>query len=121
MNRKLIIAALLMALTTPASAVFDVITESYEVILSEVRLPRNSYGTIAFKPCEQCDYLTKRIAENAHWKFNGNQLDLEKFRQLTANLGDQSALPVTITHHVESDRITEVSIVIYTAPESDQH
>ncbi len=61
MKIKMIVTALLLSLTITAVAQMQTVAEAYEVALSDVRLPQNEVGTIAFKTCVDCPYETKRV------------------------------------------------------------
>ncbi len=112
MKTKLIFTAMALMLTMPAIADFKLITQGYEVVLGEVRLPRNDGGSIAFKPCEACDYVTRRVAPDTRWEINGKATTLAQFRKRTEHLNDRDNHSVTVTRHVESNRITLISTII---------
>ncbi len=112
MRTKIIIAAVALLAAMPAMADFKFITQGYEVALSDVRLPRNIGGTIAFKPCAECSFETRRVTADVRWEINGQALSLAEFRKRTAQLGDRETRPVTVTRHIESDRITKVSAIV---------
>ncbi len=112
MKTKLVLTAIALLFTVPAVADFTMITQGAEVALGEVRLPRNHGGTIAFKPCEECDYVTRRVAPDAQWQINGIVVTLPEFRKRTEKLIDRKNHTVTVTRHIESNRITLVSTII---------
>jgi hypothetical protein len=112
MKKRLIFTAMTLLLTMPAIADFKLITQGYEVMLNEVRLPHGDSGTIAFKPCNECDYVTRRIDSDVRWEVNGRAVTLSQFRKRADRVRNRDNQSVTVTRHVESDRITMVSIVI---------
>ncbi len=112
MKTKLIFTAMALMLTLPVIADFTLITQGYEVVLGEVRLPRNDGGTIAFKPCEECDYVTRRVAPDTRWQINGKAVTLPQFRKRTEHLSNRDNHSVTVTRHIESNRITLISTII---------
>jgi hypothetical protein len=57
MKFKALIAAIVLGLTLPVFAQFRTIEEAYEVRLSDLRLPQNEAGTVAYKTCDTCPYL----------------------------------------------------------------
>jgi hypothetical protein len=67
MKIKMIVTALLLSLSITAAAQFKTIAEAYEVAPSDVRLPQNEAGTIAFKKCSDCSYTTKRVTAATIW------------------------------------------------------
>jgi hypothetical protein len=112
MKTKLFLTAAALLLTAPAIAEFTLVTEGAETVLADVRLPRNDHGTIAYKPCEGCDFVTRRVAPDARWEINGKAVTLPQFRKRTEQLADRDDHTVTVTRHIESNRITLVSTVI---------
>lgn len=112
MKTKFILTAIALMFTVPAVADFTLITQGAEVVLGDVRLPRNDGGTIAFKPCEECDFVTQRVAPDARWEINGIAVTLREFRKRTESLINRSNHTVTVTRHIESNRITLVSTII---------
>ena len=112
MKTKLLIAAAMIGLAMPAAADFTTVQLAYEVALSEVRLPRNENGTIAFKECEDCEYKTKRVSANIRFLVDGRSVSLAKFRQMTDRVADRDNEAVTILHHLEDNRVTEVSVYL---------
>ncbi len=110
MKTKLLIAAAIIMLSLPAAADFTTVQLAYEVALSEVRLPRNETGTIAFKECEDCEYKTKRVSANIRYLVDGRSVSLSKFRQMTDRVADRDNEAVTILHHLKDNRVTEVSV-----------
>ena len=112
MKTKLLIAIAMMGLALPAAADFTTVQIAYEVALSEVRLPRNEKGTIAFKECADCEYQTKRVSADIRYRVDGRSVSLEDFRQMTDRVVDRDNEAVTILHHLEDNRVTEVSIYL---------
>jgi hypothetical protein len=112
MKRKLFIAALMLGLALPAAADYTTIQQAYECALSEVRLPRNEAGTIAYKECATCDYVTKQVDANTRWLLNGRAVPLEKFREAVDQVQDRESEAVTVLHHLERNRVTQVSVYL---------
>ena len=112
MKLKLSFAAMILALATPAAADFEIIVQAYEVALSEMRLPRVESGTIAFKECDTCQYRTKRVDANTSWLINGKSVSLKEFRLAVSRVADRDEEAVSIHHHLEDNRITEVSVYL---------
>lgn len=112
MKTKLLIAAALLCVALPTAADFKTVQLAYEVALSEIRFPENHRGTIAFKTCSDCEYLTKRVSGNIRYLVDGRAVTLKKFRKLTENVADRDNEAVTILHHLEDNRVTEVSVYL---------
>ena len=110
MKIRLIVVALMLCLAAPAFSQFRTIAEAYEVGISDVRLPQNEGGTIAFKKCGDCDYETRRVSRDVVWEFNGEGMSLEKFRRAFATVDRSRDIPVQVLHHLESNEVTKVWI-----------
>ena len=80
MKLKVLITAALLSLALPAAADFKQVQEAYEVALSDLRLPRAHNGTIAFKECESCDYVSVRVGADTRYMLNGKAVPLKEFR-----------------------------------------
>lgn len=112
MKMKLIISAVALLLTMPAAADFTLVTSGAEVALSDVRLPRNAGGTIAYKACASCDYETYRVSSDARWLINGKSMTLSDFRQRIALVTNPERRATTVTRHIESNQITKVRVTV---------
>ena len=113
MKTKLLIAAAMISLALPAAADFTTVQLAYEVALSEVRLPRNENGTIAFKECKDCEYKTMRVSANIRYEVDGLTVTLKQFRELTKHVADRDNETVTVLHHLEDNRVTKVSVYLW--------
>ena len=110
MKFKVLIAAIILGLALPVAAQFRTIEEAYEVRLSDLRVPQSEGGTVAYKPCDTCPYETKRVSNNTQWIVDGKSMSLEKFRRSLTSIADRRNTAVTVLHHLESDRVTRVSV-----------
>ena len=110
MKFKVLISALLLSMALPVSADMVVIEEAYETALSEIRLPRNDAGTLAFKECDSCDYRTIRVTEATQYRLNGKSVSLGKFRFAIAKVDDRDEVAVTVLHHLKKNQVTKVSV-----------
>ena len=112
MKFKMIVTALLLSLSFTAAAQFKEISAAYEVRMADVRLPNSEVGTIAFKRCVDCDYETRRVDGNTVWEFNGEAMELEKFKRLYATVDRSQNIPVQVLHHLESNRVLKVWVLL---------
>ncbi len=112
MKTRMIFATLLLALALPAAAQFRTIQQAYEVELVNLRLPQSESGTLGFKTCEECAFVTKRLSEDTTWILNGKSMSLKKFRLGVARVTERSNQYVTVLHHLEKDRITKVIFTV---------
>ena len=112
MKTKYLLSVLLLALALPVAAEFRTVAEAYEIELSNLRLPQNAAGTIAYKTCDSCEYQTTRVSTDTRWILNGQSMSLVKFRQGVAQIKDRKKRYVTVLHHLENDRVTKVQLTI---------
>ena len=110
MKFKVLIAAIILGLALPAAAQFRTISKAHEVRLSDLRLPVSDGGTVAYKPCDTCPYETKRVSSDAQWVFDGKNMSLDKFKRGLMSVTDRRNTAVTVLLHLESDRVTRVSV-----------
>lgn len=110
MKFKVLIAALSLVLALPVAAQIQSVTAASELSVADLRLPQNTVGTLGFKPCDECSYVTKRVDGNTEWVFDGSRMSLEKFRRNLRTVTDRSNTPVTVMHHLEDDRVIRVSV-----------
>ena len=114
MKIKLLMIAFAFSLAMTAAAEFTTVEEAYEVALSNLRLPRNEVGTIAFKTCATCDYMTKRVNADTRYNINGKSVKLSRFRAALAEVEvkDRSSEAITVMHHLERNQVTAVSVYL---------
>lgn len=112
MKLKIVSAAMLLSLSLAATAQLMTISEAYEVSASDLRLPASEIGTITFRKCPECDFVSVRVLETTIYEFNGEQLSLEKFRRSVANLDSSKNIPVQVLHHLESDEVRKVWVLV---------
>ena len=112
MKIKIIIATALLAIALPAAAQFRTVQQAYEVELVDLRLPQSESGTLGFRTCTDCAFVTKRISEDTRWVLNGKRMSLKKFRLGLARVQERQNRYVTVVHHLEKDRITQVLFTV---------
>jgi hypothetical protein len=110
MRFAILLATISFALSVPGMAQFRTIAEAYEVRLSDLRLPQSEGGTVAYKTCDACAYESKLVSDDMQWILDGRSLPFEDFRRGVATVSDRENTPVMVLHHLESDRVTRVSV-----------
>ena len=106
------IAVLQALLLAQASAEIRTVELAHEVRLPDLRLPQADTGTVGYKTCDECEYQTERVTAETRWSLNGRIVPLDKFRVALARVADRSDVYVTVLHHLEDDRVTEVSVYL---------
>lgn len=112
MNVRQLFSILLLGLALPAAAQFTTIQRAYEVPLMDIRMPQHAAGTLGFKPCSDCDFQTVRVDTDCGWFVDGEPVSFETFQETISSLGDGTGHYLTVAHHLESDVIARVSIIL---------
>ena len=110
MKLKLLMIAALLCMAFPAPADVTTVKGAYEIALSDLRLPRNKSGTIAFKECDSCKYMTVRVGADTRYTLNGKAVPLKKFREALSVVENRDDQPVTVLCHVERNQVTAVLV-----------
>jgi len=110
MKLKVLITAVLLSLALPAAADMKVVKQAYEIALSDMRLPRAIGGTLAFKECDDCQYVRLRVSADTRYQINGKAVPLKKFRAALAEVEEPDQEAVTVLHHLERNQVAAVSV-----------
>jgi hypothetical protein len=112
MNVKKLILLALLTLSLPVAADFVIVSEAYEIALSNFRVPATPSSGVQFKKCDECDYQTVRVTPNTRYVVNGQAVTLKEFRKRVFDVRDRAAETIIVLHHLESDTIESVSVDI---------
>jgi hypothetical protein len=112
MKFRAMITAILIVIALPAIADRAVLQQAFEVVASDLRLPRNAGGTIALRECSSCSYRVLRVAPAASFIVNGRKIELDRFRALLSQVDDADTKAVTVVHHIERDQVISVSVTL---------
>ncbi len=107
--RKLLILVL-FGLSLSAAADFTTITESYEVAVGDLRLPRSEGGTLTFKQCSDCDTRTLRVSGKTRYLINDRAFSLVEFKEQLKRVGNSKDSSVAVLHHLESNMIEAIKV-----------
>ncbi|MGB5247849.1 MAG: hypothetical protein WBM54_05650 [Woeseia sp.] len=112
MLKKTFLALTLAALSFAAHADMRTVTEAFEVGLNDFRAPGADNGTLAMRPCSDCDFETLRVTSQTRYSINGEALTLSDFRQALQTARSKSESIVIVSHSVDSDTVKAVSASI---------
>ena len=112
MKTTIISAVLILGLCGPLSSQADSGRNAFEVLLSDIRLPRNVDGTIAFKACRTCAYKVKRVSADTSYLLDGKRVSLAEFRAAMNLVENQRREAVTIMQHETEGRVTAVKVYL---------
>ena len=107
MHIRKLLALVLLGLSLTAAADFTTVIEAYEVNSDDMRLPRNTGGTLIFKPCSACDSQTLLVNSRTRYVIDGRDVELTEFKERMAGVRDET---VTVLHHLESNTITAIKV-----------
>ena len=88
----------------------QIVSQAYEVAISDFRTPGTAGGTAAFKACAECDTQTVRVSADARYVVNGKTVRFADFRKAVAAAGNSDNAMVVVLHHLESDTIISISV-----------
>lgn len=108
MTSKLIITAMMLALTSIATADFEVVEEAHEIMLSDLQLPIEETGMIAFKECAECTYQRVDVSKGTEYRINGKAVPLKDFREAMAMVAEPDNKFVGVLRHVRRNQVTVV-------------
>jgi biopolymer transport protein ExbD len=112
MKIKTLITVTLLCLSFAATAQNQVISQAYEVMLSNFRAPTTANSGTAFKECDDCDQMTVRVTTNTHYTVNGRTVRLQDFRKAVLQASDRDEATVIVLHHLESDTVVSIAASI---------
>ncbi len=93
-----------------AAADIRTIALASEITLSDFRAPSSVNGVTSFKTCEDCRLQVVSVTKNTRYQINNHTVTLQNFRKSISTLVDRERETVIVTHHLESDVITSISI-----------
>jgi hypothetical protein len=101
---------LLIFISLSAAAEFEPITRSYEITLSEFRVPATANSALSFKQCSSCETETVRVSNRTRYIVNNEHIELLEFKKVISRVRDRENKGIIVKHHLESDTIVAVSI-----------
>ena len=110
MNIKHILSIALLFASFAAHSQGQVVSQAYELNLSDFSAPTTTNGIAVFKTCEDCDRLRVRVTESTGYSVNGGRVRLEDFRKAIAGVRDRDATTVILLHHLESDTVVSIDV-----------
>lgn len=110
MTIKRILIIALLAMSVPAAADFEVITEAYEVRLDYFQAPATENGGFSFKTCEDCERIRLNVHPGTRYSVNGKSVRLKGFRDALMQVRDRKEPTVVVKHHLESDTVVAISV-----------
>ena len=110
MNIKSIVAIALLSLGLSLAATGQVVSQAYEVALSEFRPPATDNGSVAFKECGDCERRLVRVTASTRYAINSKNVRLKDFRKAVSQASDREDKTVIVLHHLESDTVSSLNV-----------
>jgi hypothetical protein len=107
---------LLLAYVGSASAyrVIEQTEESYELALADVTFPRSAIGSVRFKSCRECSFVSLRTTEKTNYVVNGATLPFTEFFELATDFREnrsvEGSTAVYIFVDIETQQIKRVAL-----------
>lgn len=110
MKIKTLVMATLLCLGLAMTAQAQVISQAYEVALSDFSAPATANGGVSFKQCGSCDRQIVRVTAGTRYAINNRTVRLEDFRRAVSQASNRDKTWVTVLHHLESDTIESLDV-----------
>lgn len=110
MHIRLFVISLLATLSFAASAENHIISQAYEVAVSNLRLPGNLVGSVSFKECDSCLKQTVRVTTETQYLLNNRTVSLKELKIAVSSIADKQNNITTVIHHLQSDAIVAVHV-----------
>jgi hypothetical protein len=112
MKIKTVFTTTLLCLGLAMTAQAQVISQAYEVALSDFTAPATENGGVSFKQCESCDRQMVRVSAGTRYAINGKTVRLADFRRAVSQASDRDDKTVTVLHHLESNTIESIDVLL---------
>lgn len=112
MTFRNLFAVALLGLGISLTAHGDVVSQAYEVALSDFRAPATENGGVAFKTCSTCERQVVRVTEQTRYAINGKAVRFDDFRKAVTRVRDRDDATVIVLHHLESDTVVSLDVSI---------
>jgi hypothetical protein len=93
-----------------ATGLGPVVSQAYEVALSNFTAPATTNGGVSFQECDECERMTVRVTSNTRYTVSGRVVRLEEFKKAIFNVPNRKGVAVTVLHHLESDTIKSIDV-----------
>ncbi len=108
MIKKILLTATALMMLGTANAT----PESFELNLTDIRLPASESGMITFRACDDCRFQQALAASDARWVLNGRPTSFDGLRSGAAGAKQRGRSSVTLTYDKEANRITRIKVTV---------
>jgi hypothetical protein len=110
MSIKKILTITLLCAGFASAAQGQVVSQAYELFLSNFMAPTTANSGISFKECDDCDNVRSRVTDATSYTVNGKRVRLEDFRQAVDQARGSDDSVVVVLHHLESDTVISIDV-----------
>lgn len=110
MDIKKLLAFALIGVGLATGAQGEVVSQAYELTLSQFTAPTTTNSGIAFRECGDCEIQRTRVTAATSYSVNGKQVRLDDFRLAVSQFRDREATSVTVLRHLESNTVLAISV-----------
>lgn len=110
MKIRTLFTTTLLCFGVALAAQAQVISQAYEIALSDFTAPATENGGVSFKQCESCARQLVRVSAGTRYAINGKPVSLVDFRLAIARARGNAEKAVTVLHHLESDTIESIAV-----------
>jgi len=110
MKIKTLLTTTLLCLGLAMTAQAQIISQAYELALSDFSAPATENGGVSFKQCKTCDRQVVRVTSATRYTINGKAVRLEDFQKAVLQSRNGPERDVTVLHHLESDTIESIDV-----------
>lgn len=111
--KKILTITLLCAgFATSAYGQGQVVSQAYELYLSNFTAPTTANSGVSFRECDDCDNVRSRVTDATSYSVNGKRVRLEDFRKAVTQAHSPDETVVIVLHHLESDTVVSIDVSI---------
>jgi len=110
MKIKTLMTITLLCLGQLAFGQGAIISQGYEVALSNFQAPASANGGVSFQECDDCSRMNVRVTDSTRYTINGKAVRLEDFKKAVSQVRDRDEVTLTVLHHLESDTIEMIDV-----------
>jgi hypothetical protein len=106
---RVIAAALLLAITTPAGAALQALEQAYELTLDQVSLPGSPDGQLVARPCANCPPVILRLSAQTtyHIRPDNTPVSWQDFSAAVRS-GPRSKTRLAVFYTAEARQVTRL-------------
>ncbi len=110
MKIKTLTMVMLLCCSQLAASQGQVVSQAYEVALSNFSAPATQNGGVSFRKCGDCERMNIRVTDGTRYTINRKAVRFQDFRKAVSQVSHRDSVVLTILHHLESDTIELINV-----------